>query len=112
LLRVCIANELQKWRDDARFRVRLTSGLLDTHTASQCSNRDPAALLAAEAALEEYFTHSNAREREVVVLAILDGYHHREISEILEIPTRAVEGVIYRWRQKQQRRLKGGTNDA
>lgn len=48
------------------------------------------------------------RTRAVVAL-VLDGYSQEEIVELLNEPSvRAVEGVLYRWRAKEKKRMHGG----
>ena len=48
------------------------------------------------------------RARAIVALTI-DDYSHEEIVELLaERSTRAVEGVLYRWRTQRKDHLQGG----
>ncbi|WP_203941540.1 sigma-70 family RNA polymerase sigma factor [Spirilliplanes yamanashiensis] len=51
------------------------------------------------------------RTRAVLALTI-DGYTQEEIVELLdEVSVRAIEGVLYRWRQKEQNQQPGGGSD-
>lgn len=51
-----------------------------------------------------------------VVALRLDGYSHGEIAELLDLPSaRVAEGILYRWRNKQKRKMAGidgGEDDA
>jgi transposase len=54
---------------------------------------------------------ARADDREAAIVALtVDGYTQEEIAEVLgEKSIRAVEGVLHRWRKKEQhRRGKGG----
>ncbi|GAA0939755.1 hypothetical protein [Virgisporangium aurantiacum] len=43
-----------------------------------------------------------------VVALRLDGHSHGETAELLDLPSaRVVEGILYRWRTKQKRRMAG-----
>jgi DNA-directed RNA polymerase specialized sigma24 family protein len=43
----------------------------------------------------------------VVVALTLDGYSQSEIAELLGTSERAIEGILYRWRKRAQKREEG-----
>jgi DNA-directed RNA polymerase specialized sigma24 family protein len=70
---------------------------------------DPGVIVVGARRVCEDLARASSREAAIVALTI-DGYSQEEIVEALgETSTRAVEGALYRWRTKEQRRLKGGT---
>jgi DNA-directed RNA polymerase specialized sigma24 family protein len=65
---------------------------------------DPGRQVPANLQVEEHLARLRPRERAAVRLN-LAGYTHEEIAEVLATSTRAVEGLLYRWRTAEQKRL-------
>ncbi len=73
---------------------------------------DPGVLATGNMRVREDLERTDARAQAIVALT-LDDYSQEEIAELLGEPSiRAVEGVLYRWRTKEQARIrKGGGHD-
>lgn len=78
-------------------------------TAPQADNiADPGVLAVGNMRVYDDLTRADPRTRAIVALTI-DGYSQDEIVEMLdEQSVRAVEGVLYRWRTKEQGRIGEG----
>jgi DNA-directed RNA polymerase specialized sigma24 family protein len=69
---------------------------------------DPAVLVTGDIRVREDLARAPKREADIVALT-LDGYSQEEIKEILGVRSvRAVEGVLHRWRTKENQRLGRG----
>lgn len=69
---------------------------------------DPAVLAVGNQRVRDDLRRADRRTRAIVALTI-DGYSQAEIAEMLgECSTRAIEGVLHRWRIKEQNRLGEG----
>jgi DNA-directed RNA polymerase specialized sigma24 family protein len=69
---------------------------------------DPADVVLGELRVREDLARMDSRTRAIVALRI-DGYRQEEIAEMLgERSVRAVEGVLYRWRVRENRHVPGG----
>ena len=86
-----------------RSRPLFTDGALDGDAAELCA--DPSFNVVSRMAVNDVLTSASERERKILALH-LDGYTHQEIAEIMgERTARSIEGVIYRWRKRQQEML-------
>jgi hypothetical protein len=96
-------NEFRKYRSEKqRWQAQDATGQKVTASRAAASG-DPADLIAATIRVREDLARMDPRTRAIVALR-MDGYHHEEIAEMLgETSARAVEGVLYRWRIKQDR---------
>jgi DNA-directed RNA polymerase specialized sigma24 family protein len=69
---------------------------------------DPAVLAVGNQRVRDDLGRADGRTRAIVALTI-DGYSQAAIAEMLgECSTRAIEGVLHRWRIKEQNRLDEG----
>jgi DNA-directed RNA polymerase specialized sigma24 family protein len=64
---------------------------------------DPSSLVPSQ--MEVNDTLQRATDREKVIVALRhEGYTHEEIAEVMgDLTPRSIEGVMYRWRKKEQR---------
>lgn len=101
-------NEFRRWRvQQERWRRQERSTPAVSGDPAGLVN-DPAAIVAGNLQVREALARAESREAEIVALTI-DGYSQEEMAEVLgETSIRAVEGVLYRWRAKEQRRRTGG----
>ena len=91
----------EKWRRQDRRHPAVNGHPVGSVT-------DPGITVPGNLRVLENLARADSREAAIVALTI-DGYSQEEIVEVLgETSIRAVEGVLYRWRGKEQRRLKGG----
>jgi hypothetical protein len=93
--------QLKKWRLQDYGDPAVTAPQAD-HIA------DPAVLAVGNIRVCDDLSRADPRERAIVALTI-DGYSQDEIVEMLgEQSVRAIEGVLYRWRTKEQGRMGEG----
>ncbi|MEU5549037.1 hypothetical protein ABZ738_04640 [Micromonospora sp. NPDC047793] len=72
---------------------------------------DPCVIIVGNQRVSDDLGRTDDRTRAIVALTI-DGYSQEEIVELLnETSVRAIEGVLHRWRKKEQRRQPGGESD-
>ncbi len=89
-------NEMKRFRRSRRTRVT-------EFPATEVIENLPAGRPGLDTSpLRDLLDGLDERTRRVLELK-LDGYRHTEIAELTGMKVRAVEGVLYRWRQKHRR---------
>lgn len=90
----------KKWQIQDRRDPAVTAPRESTIT-------DPGVVVTGNGQVCDALARADDREAAIVALTI-DGYSQEEIVEVLgETSIRAVEGVLHRWRKKEQRQKKG-----
>jgi DNA-directed RNA polymerase specialized sigma24 family protein len=101
-------NEFRRHRLDRRRRQDIGVAELEVTARRLDEEPDPADVTAGNMQVRHVLARADPRTRAIVALW-LDGYHHDEIAEMTgEKSARAVEGVLYRWRVKENRRMREG----
>jgi DNA-directed RNA polymerase specialized sigma24 family protein len=101
------ANEFRHHRRERQQARRqdAAAALVEEHRPPA---EDPAAIVAAHAQARQDLARLAPRVARIVELHVA-GYEHDEIARRLpELTSRAVEGVLYRWRREERRRRAGG----
>lgn len=92
---------MKRWRHAQEIEARAFTPSTDPQT-------DPAADVLGRLRIHDDLRRADPRTRAIVALT-LDGYSQQEIADLLgEASVRAVEGALYRWRNKEQQRLGEG----
>jgi DNA-directed RNA polymerase specialized sigma24 family protein len=101
-------NEFRRWRSARQKWGRAHDGEARTRGPAVNPAADPAVRAVGNTRVYDALKRADPRTRAIVSL-VIDGYSQKEIAELLgEDSVRAVEGVLYRWRTKEQRRLREG----
>lgn len=101
-------NEFRKRRVQQQKWQRQDCGDPAVNETQVCIITDPGLVVTGNMRVRESLAHADPREAAIVALTV-DGYSQEEIVELLgETSVRAVEGVLYRWRAKEQQRLSEG----
>ncbi|MFC1407490.1 MULTISPECIES: hypothetical protein [Streptacidiphilus] len=98
-------NEFRRWRADNRRQERAVARQrnlpVEVHPSVEST------VLGAEHVKDHLAAAKDDRTRAVVILTT-EGYSQEEITELLdEVSARAIEGIVYRWRQRAQQKEEG-----
>ena len=97
--------QIKRWRLQNNGDPSLAPSPLEGRTD------DPGVIAVGNQRVRDDLGRTDVRTRAIVALTI-DGYTQEEIVELIdEISVRGVEGVLYRWRQKEQHQQPGGGSD-
>jgi DNA-directed RNA polymerase specialized sigma24 family protein len=105
-------NEFRKWSNYERRHDQATWREGTTHPPATEPTRDPAVIAVGNIRVLDDLNGLDDRTAAVVALTI-DGYNQEEIAEVLGLASvRAVEGILYRWRDKAKLAVRrGGERD-
>jgi hypothetical protein len=98
-------NEFRKHRTSRARMRRAVRNEIRTYDGSALPSVESTVL--GNARVQEHLAHPRDAKTQAVVALTLIGYSQFEISEMLDgIGTRAIEGIMYRWRQKAKAKEK------